>query len=128
MPYEALQYPPGVYPGEAEAECPEAVAILLVLIRAMEAHGPSPPGYSIKNLGKNKGGLWQVNLKVKQRQVRVLYAPYGQRIVLFRIHKKSSPAEQNNAYGLAMKRKAEYEANVKALETGKSHVGNSTLH
>jgi hypothetical protein len=95
----------------------------------MEQQGPSPPGYSFKNLGKSKGSLWQINLKVKTRQVRVLYAPYKDRIVLFRIHKKSSAAEQQRAYALAMKRKAEYEEKMKALEArARTHVGSSTLH
>ncbi len=109
MPYDVLNYPDSVWPGEALAECPEARASLSVLIRKMMDHGPSPGGYAIKTLGKAHGKLWQINLKVEKRQVRVLYAPYIQKIVIFRIHKKSSPQEQQRAYALAAKRKREYE-------------------
>jgi hypothetical protein len=54
-------------------------------------------------------GLWQINLRAQKRQVRILYAPYDQIIVLFRIHKKGSPQEQSRAYQLAMKRKRDYD-------------------
>jgi hypothetical protein len=55
------------------------------------------------------GGLWQINLKKQRRQIRVLYAPYGHTIVLFRIHRKGSVEEQDRAYDLAKIRKREYE-------------------
>lgn len=61
-------------------------------------------------------GLWQINLKVQKRQVRVLYAPDGNKIILFRIHKKASSAEQQRAYALAGKRKAEYDKIVAEAE------------
>jgi hypothetical protein len=113
MPYDILQWPATVYPGEVQAECPEAAEVIDVLIGQMRARGPSPDGYSVKNLGKRKGGLWQINLKVEKRQARILYAPYQGKIVLFRIHKKGSGAEQDRAYDLAMKRKSEYDQKQK---------------
>lgn len=94
MPYEVLKYPASVYPGEVDDECPEARPLLDVLFRAMQVQGPSPSGYTVKNLGGSKDHLWQINLKSGGRQVRVLYAPYKGKVVLFRIHKKSSAAEQ----------------------------------
>jgi Phage derived protein Gp49-like (DUF891) len=109
MGHTIKQWPEGVYPGEIQAECPEAEATIDVLIARMKAQGPQPDGYQVKSLGQRWGGLWQINLKVQKRQVRVLYAPYGDRIVIFRIHKKSSPQEQKRAYTLALKRKKEYE-------------------
>jgi hypothetical protein len=48
-------------------------------------------------------------LKAEKRQVRLLYAPYDQTIVLFRIHKEGSPQEQSRAYELAKSRKGQYE-------------------
>src|SRR5262249_30652677 len=107
--YDVRQWPSSVYPGEVDSECPEARAVIDVLLRNMQAEGPSPEGYQVKALGKKKSGLWQVNLKVEQRQIRVLYAPDGQQIILFRIHRKGSPQEQNRAYELAQTRKREYE-------------------
>jgi hypothetical protein len=109
MPYYVCQWPTNVYPGEVEQECPEAKAVVIVLIQQMRLQGPSPQNYAVKTLGAKVGGLWQINLKVEKRQIRVLYAPYGTTIVLFRIHKKSSPQEQQRAYRIAMKRKLEYE-------------------
>jgi hypothetical protein len=76
MPYEVRQWPATVYPGEMKKECPEAEADIDVLIRELARRGPSPAGYDVKTLGKGKGGLWQINLKVKKRQIRILYAPY----------------------------------------------------
>jgi hypothetical protein len=92
-------------------ECPEAKAVIAVLLQKFRDCGPSPPGYAVKTLGRQNHGLWQVNLKIKKRQIRVLYAPYHQMIVLFRIHKKGSPQEQERAYELAGNRKREFEAN-----------------
>jgi hypothetical protein len=101
--------PRSVYPGEVTAECPEALEVIDTLILNLRAQGPSPAGYRVKTLGVKIGGLWQINLKVVRRQIRVLYAPYDQIIVLFRIHKKGSPQEQTRAYELAKRRKSEYE-------------------
>ena len=110
MPHDVREWPPGtVYPGEVLSECPEAqVEIDLFLLRLCQ-HGPSPEGFNVKPLGAKLGGLWQCNMKVAGRQVRILYAPYGGTIVLFRIHKKSSKQEQNRAYAKAVDRKRKYE-------------------
>ena len=66
-------------------------------------------------------------LKVQKRQVRVLYAPYGQTIVLFRIHKKGSPQEQTRAYDLAKKRKQDHEFSKQLTEQA-THDGHRTIH
>ena len=109
MPYDAQHYPATVYPDEIVRECPEARPVIDVLIRRMREVGTQPDGYQVKNLGKRHGGLWQANLKVQKRQVRLLYAPYGAEIVIFRIHKKGSPQEQERAYALARTRKRDFE-------------------
>jgi Phage derived protein Gp49-like (DUF891) len=114
MPHDVRQWPATVYPGEMQKECPEAEANIDVLVRELARRGPSPGGYDVKTLGKEKGGLWQIKLKVQKRQIRILYAPYRETIVLFRIHKKGSPQEQQRAYSLAMKRKREYETSKKS--------------
>lgn len=116
MPHAVLQFPPGIYPAEVEAECPEAAAAIAVLIMELEKQGPSPDGYRFKNLGKRKSYLWQINLKGEGRQVRILYAPYKKKIVIFRIHKKSSPQEQQHAYDLAVARKRQYDQLIDAEE------------
>lgn len=126
MAYLVYQYPDGIYPDEAAKDCPEALEALAVLIRELGEVGPSPEIYSVKTLGKKLGGLWQINLRVP-RQVRVLYAPYGNKIVIFCIHKKSSPQEQSRGYETAMRRKAEYEELSKKLQRPQN-VGNRTLH
>jgi hypothetical protein len=116
MAYEVRQSPASVYPGEIDAECPEAREAIDVLLREMGQFGVALEGYQIKPLGKPKGHLWQINLKIEKRQVRILFAPYNQRLILFRIHKKGSPQEQQRAYALAMKRKKDFEALEKANE------------
>jgi hypothetical protein len=109
MSHDVLQWPASVYPGEVNSECPEALQIIAILILNLQQYGPSPEIYRVKSLGKKMGGLWQINLKIEKRQVRVLYAPYGRTIVLFRIHKKGSRQEQQRAYELAKDRKRQYE-------------------
>lgn len=115
MAHTVRQWPDDVYPDEVRRECPEAEAAIDAFILELQSEGPSPAGAAVKALGKRVGGLWQANLRVKKRQVRILYAPYGEDIVLFHIHKKSSPQEQQRAYRTAMRRKDEYEA---ALRSG----------
>lgn len=127
MPYEIRQWPKTVYPDELLDECSEAAAIVDVFISEMRRQGPMPLGYSVKNLGGDLDGLWQLNLKVRGRQIRILYAPYKDIITLFRIHKKSSTQEQNRAYRLAKKRKREYEEIMK-LEVQKSHEATRIIH
>ncbi len=108
MPHDVRQWPNSVYPGEVNSDCPEARQVIDTLILNLRRSGPSPEGYRAKNLGKRMSGLWQINLKVEKRQVRILYAPYGPVIVLFRIHKKGSRQEQQRAYELAKDRKRAY--------------------
>jgi hypothetical protein len=127
MPYAISHWPATVYPGELDAECPEAREVIDVLLIAMMQEGPSPEGYAVKTLGRKMDGLWQVNLKVEKRQVRLLYAPYGESIVLFRIHKKGSPQEQKRAYELAGRRKREYE-HARRLIGQSSNDRNRTIH
>lgn len=110
MSHNVKQWPDTVYPGEVDSECPEARAVIDVLISQLSVQGPSPLGYHVKVLGKKMNQLWQINLKVETRQIRVLYAPYGSDIILFRIHKKGSPQEQSRAYELAIKRKTDYQS------------------
>jgi hypothetical protein len=126
MPYNTKQYPPDtVYPHEITDECPEAREEIDQFLRELSAEGPSPEGRDIKSLGKKKAGLWQANLKVARRQIRILYAQYGHDIVLFRIHNKGSPQEQQRAYDLAVKRKNEHDA---LLKKKANHDGNRTVH
>jgi hypothetical protein len=129
MAYDVRRWPDSVYPGEVDRECPEAREVIDVLIRNLRRQGPSPDGYQVKTLGARTGGLWQINLKVERRQIRVLYAPYGEEIVLFRIHKKSSSQEQLRAYDLAKTRKRVYERNKRIEEAGRNTDGrNRTVH
>lgn len=113
MAYTVRQFPASVYPGEVCNECPEAAPEIAALVGQMARQGPSPAGYQVKNLGQKMDGLWQINLKVAKRQIRILYAPYGSDIVIFRIHKKSSPQEQTRAYNLAKQRKRQYDNRAK---------------
>ena len=123
MAHELQQWPADVYPDETE-EFPEAGPNIDSALLELHKQGPSPLGYHVKNLGKKKGGLWQLNLKVQRKQIRILYAPYKGFIVVFRIHKKGSPQEQQAAYEVAMSRKKAAEEFMK----GGSHVGALTLH
>jgi len=127
MAYVVCHWPATVFPGEVEAECPEARIVIDVLLMVMGREGPSPEGYAVKTLGRERDGLWQINLRVERRQVRILYAPYGESIVLFRIHKKGSPQEQERAYELAGKRKREYER-ARNQSGQPRHDGNRTIH
>ena len=123
MAHELKQWPADVYPDETE-EFPEAGADIDTALLELRRQGPSPLGYHVKNLGKTKNGLWQLNLKVQRKQIRILYAPYKGFIVIFRIHKKGSPQEQQAAYQVAMARKKSAENLMK----GGMHVGALTIH
>jgi hypothetical protein len=127
MPYDVGRWPDSVYPEEVDRECPEAREVIDTLISNLRKQGPSPDGYRVKTLGAKMGGLWQISLKVEKRQIRVLHAPYGQMIVIFRIHKKGSPQEQTRAYGLARTRKREYELAKQKAERA-AHDRHRTLH
>lgn len=72
--------------------------VIDVMILNLKTCGPSPEGYQVKTLRRMEG-LWQINLKVKKRQIRILYAPYVRTIVLFRIHKKNSPPDASIQLG-----------------------------
>jgi hypothetical protein len=119
MAYTLHQWPfDTVFPGEAE-QFPDATPTITVLMTRFQADGPRPLGYAFKPLGKEQDGLWQINLKVNRRQIRVLYAPYGQIITLFHIHKKASRHDQTAGYALARSRKRQYEAWLKSQKNGK---------
>jgi hypothetical protein len=125
MPYELRQWPRTVYPDEV-ADLFDAQADIDVALSELRTQGPRPEGYQFKPLGAVKGGLWQLNFKSSGKQIRFLYAPYGNTIVIFRIHKKSSPQEQQRAYTQAMKRKRQAELIISSA--GMSHVHNLTVH
>lgn len=125
MPYDLRQWPDTVYPGEAQ-QLPMAVVAIDVALRALRMNGPRLDEYGFKPLGKELDGLWQINFKVNRQQIRILYAPYGMAIVIFRIHKKSSDQEQQRAYKLAGKRKREADKIIKSK--GISNVGHVTIH
>jgi len=125
MPYDLRQWPASVYPGEVDV-FPEAKVDIDVVLQQLRTQGPSPLGYNVKNLGKSKGYLWQLNIKVQRKQIRILYSPYRQVIVLFRIHKKGSPQEQQRAYVEAMTRKRAAENAMQ--QAGYTHVGLATVH
>lgn len=125
MAYDLRQWPKNVYPGEF-ADFSEAQPDIDVLLMELRAQGPSPAGYTVKNLGKAKNYLWQLNLRVAKRQIRVLYTPYRSVIVLFHIHKKSSPQEQQRAYEVAMARKDQAEKILK--QSGGTHAELPAVH
>jgi hypothetical protein len=113
-----------VYPKEA-LEFPDAKEAIDVALRDLAKYGPAPDGHAFKPLGEKKGNLWQINIRVLGRQIRILYSPYGDVIVIFRIHKKSSPQEQQREYELAMKRKREAE---RIVGTSAGYHGLPTFH
>ena len=128
MAHDLRQWPGNVYPEETD-EFPDARADIDVALLRLRQQGPMPEGYEWKNLGrKSMEGLWQLNLKIAEsgRQVRLLYAPYGRAIVLFHIHKKSSPQEQKRAYTKAKARKRKAENIMKQARNG--HVGLPTIN
>ena len=107
--YTLKKWPNNVYPGEIDVTWNAAVTIDVFLNEVM-SQGPAPLGYKTKHHGKAMRSIWQLNLKVKGRQIRVLYAQYDKVIVLLHIHKKSSPQEQQAGYALAIARKKETDA------------------
>lgn len=79
-------------------------------LRELAEFGPNPPGRSVKTLGKGVGGLWQMSLKVQKEQVRLLYFPWGRKIiVLVSAFKKTSPQVQEREYQTAKDRRKEAE-------------------
>lgn len=102
--YVLKQWPTKVYEKEIDPVW-RAQAVIDVLLSKMRSDGPNPPGYKSKHHGKQFAYIWQINLKVDQRQIRILYAQYGLYIVILHIHKKSSPQEQTAGYAAAVARK-----------------------
>jgi hypothetical protein len=100
---------------------PEAKPNIDAALRALAKFGPMREEYGAKNLGQSKGGLWQLGFKVNRKQIRILYAPYKDVIVIYCIHPKTSPQEQERAYERAMKRKREAER--KMNQNGDPGVG-----
>jgi hypothetical protein len=125
MPYDLRQWPATVYPDEV-SEFPEAIAEIDVALSALRDQGPQPAGFHVKNLGKAKSHLWQLNLKAEKRQIRILYSPYKIAIVVFHIHKKSSPQEQQRAYAKAMARKSQAETQMR--QAGNTHALLPSVH
>ena len=126
MPYELRQWPWNVYPKEVLDDFPEAMADVDVALKEIQAYGPNPITYSVKPLPKNLKGLWQLSMKSGGRQIRLLYSAYGQTIVVSRIHKKSSPQEQQRAYDLALQRKKKADEIIRT--SGVGNVASLTLH
>jgi transcriptional regulator with XRE-family HTH domain len=114
------QWPASVYPKEAN-DLPEAKPEIDAALRALGRSGPQLEEYGAKCLGQSQDGLWQLSFKVNRKQIRILYAPYDDVIVVFRIHPKTSPQEQQRAYALARDRKKQAERRMK--EHGGARVG-----
>jgi len=102
--YILKQWPAKVYEKEIDPVW-RAQETIDVLLLKMKKEGPAPSGYKSRHHGKGLSGIWQINLKVEKRQIRVLYAQYGLYLVILHIHKKSSPQEQAAGYALAVARK-----------------------
>lgn len=127
MPWHLRKWPNAVYPKEAE-EIPEAKEDIDVALFRLATIGPSLEEYGAKCLGKGQDGLWQLGFKVHKKRVRILYAPYGNTIVVYRIHPKTSPQEQERAYELAKKRKKEAERLMKEAGDPSEGLPPITLH
>jgi hypothetical protein len=127
MPYDLRKWPENVYPKEVR-DMPDAHVAIATALHALRTRGPYLEEYGYKNLGKAKGSLWQINFKViaTKRQVRILYAPYHQTIIVFMIHKKSSSQEQQRAYERAADRKRQAERIIGSGGVG--IAGLPTLH
>ncbi len=126
MRYKLAQWPRNVYQKEVK-EIAHARIAIDVALSSLTKYGPSPEGYNFMPLGKAKNGLWQLNVRIPNGQVRILYCPYGDVIVVFRIHKKSSSQEQEKAYAVAIQRKKEYERLLKEGR-GLNYVSLTTIH
>lgn len=110
--YSLKQYPPRVYEKEIDPVW-RAQAKLDVLFEQMKKEGPQPLGYKSKHHGQRLASIWQINLKVEGRQIRVLYAQYDKILVILHIHKKSSPQEQQAGYATAKARKQTLDVMIK---------------
>lgn len=109
MAYDLKCWPDSVSRKEINDLPTGARAEVKVALRELQRFGPSPPARTVKNLGKAKDGLWQLNLKVNREQIRLLYFPWGGRIiVVLSVFKKTSKLQQRE-YETAMQRKKEAE-------------------
>ena len=120
MAWWLRQWPGSVYPKEAN-DLPDAAPEIDAALRALSRNGPKLEEYGAKCLGQSQDGLWQLGFKVNRKRIRILYAPYGDVIVVFRIHPKTSPQEQERAYTLARERKKQAERRIK--DHGGARVG-----
>lgn len=117
--YVLKKWPDRVYPGEIDSAW-NADAKIDVFLNEMKKYGPAPEGYATKHHNKSKRYIWQSNLKVDGRQIRILYAQYNKVIVLLHIHKKSSPQEQERGYAVAISRKKEADAMMSGAGKGQN--------
>lgn len=124
MAFWLRQWPGSVYPREAD-DLPEAKPEIDAALRALRRLGPKLEEYGAKCLGQSQDGLWQLSFKVIRKQIRILYAPYDDMIVVFRIHPKTSPQEQERAYSLACDRKKQAERRMR--EHGGARAGLPTI-
>lgn len=117
--YVLKQYPGTVLEKDIDSVW-QADADIDVLLNMMRSEGPKPPGYKWKYHGKKFSYIWQINLKVERRQIRILYVSIGLYIVILHIHKKSSPQEQTAGYATAVRRKKAMDQLMTQKGTGPS--------
>jgi phage-related protein len=79
------------------------------MLKEMRRSGPMPEEYNVKPLPRHLHGLRQVNLKVNNEQIRVLFSVYGSVIVVFHVFKKTSPQIEQRGYQKALDRKKQAE-------------------
>jgi phage-related protein len=127
MSYDLRQWPGSVY-GDAMKALPNEEVEIDIAIRSIRRHGPMPPGYKAKPLKDDLHGLYQLNFKVRGKQIRFLYSPFRKTVVFFIIHGKSSPQEQKHAYNIAKRRLREVEAMNKQSKGQLQDVPLLTVH
>ena len=119
MPYELFCWPASVSRKEIESLPASARAGVKLALSELARFGPNPSVRSVKNLGKKNDGLWQLSLKVDREQIRLLYFPWRNRIiVLVSAFKKTSPQLQQREYEAAVARKKEAERRLRDGEEG----------
>lgn len=123
MVYDLRQWPPSVQKDEIDKLPTDAVAAILVLFREMRKRGPKLEEYKYKPLPKHLHGLSQINMKINNEQIRILFAVYGQCIVILCAFKKTSPQIEKRAYQNALARKKAAES----LMSGGAN-GLATIH
>lgn len=127
MAWWLRQWPASVYPREAD-DLPDEKPDIDAALRALSRFGPQREEYGAKCLGQGQDGLWQLGFKVNRKRIRILYAPYGDVIAIFRIHPKTSPQEQERAYALARDRKKQAERRMKELGGARDGLPPITFH